>query len=58
MGTGGVGTLRALLNWGSVDPGPDPADYQWGGFDARSPTRPATGSRSYVPVRHPELGRP
>ncbi len=32
MGDAGIGTLRTVVDWGSVDPTAAP-DYQWGGFD-------------------------
>ncbi len=34
MGEGGIGTLRTVLNWSSVDPTRADDDYLWGGFDA------------------------
>ncbi len=34
MGEGGVGTLRSMLSWASVDPTKAPDDYDWSAFDA------------------------
>ena len=33
MGEGGVGTLRSMLSWASVDPTKAPDDYNWSVFD-------------------------
>jgi hypothetical protein len=34
MGKGGIGTLRIVIDWNSVDPTSAPGDYQWGSVDA------------------------
>jgi hypothetical protein len=33
MGSGGVGTLRSILSWSTVDPTSAPDDYRWESFD-------------------------